>query len=160
VFIWFLGVSFVVVWNVFRSPMLDYRLVLAGSVLPLAEVVAGGPRLFHTLLFPVVLLSAVMLATRERRLVRRRWIGLPIGVFMHLVLDGVWARTEVFWWPFFGVAFPAGGLPELGRGPAAVLLELIGLAALGWCWVAFDFSDPARRGAFIRTGHLPRELAA
>jgi hypothetical protein len=158
-FFWFLGVSFAFVWWVFRSPALDYRLVMAGSVLPLIEIVLGGPRLLHTLAFSVLLLAAVMVATRRRRLVRRRWISLPIGVLMHLVLDGVWAVTGVFWWPFFGFALPSGPLPELDRGVVAALLELVGLAALGWCWVAFGLGDRQHRAAFLRTGHLPRELA-
>jgi hypothetical protein len=159
-FLWFLGGSFVFVWSVFRSPALDYRLVMAGSVLPLVEAVPGGPRVLHTLAFPVVLLVGVMLATRQRRLVRRRWIGLPIGVLMHLVLDGVWARAEVFWWPFFGVAFPAGGLPELDGGVLTVVLELAGAGALWWCWSTFGLADRAHRDEFVRTGHLPRELAS
>jgi hypothetical protein len=159
-FLWFLGVSFAAVWNVFRSPVLDYRLVMVGAVLPLAEIPFGGPKLLHTLAFSVGLLAAVMLATRGRRLVRRRWISLPIGVLMHLVLDGVWARTEVFWWPFFGFAFPSGPLPELDHGAWTVVLEIIGAAALVWCWSAFGLADPVRRAEFLRTGHLDRELAS
>ena len=31
--LWFAGVSFVFVWWVFRSPALDYRLVMLGSIL-------------------------------------------------------------------------------------------------------------------------------
>src|SRR4051812_30314310 len=61
-FLWFLGVSFAAVWNVFRSPVLDYRLVMVGAVLPLAEIPFGGPKLLHTLAFSVGLLAAVMLA--------------------------------------------------------------------------------------------------
>src|SRR5689334_4472680 len=97
---------------VFRSPALDYRLIMLGSVLPVGEVVLGGPRVLHTLLASVVLLGVVMLLTRERRLVRRRWISLPIGVMMHLALDGIWMQTAVFWWPFFGTDFGSGALPE------------------------------------------------
>jgi hypothetical protein len=160
-FLWFLGASFALVWNVFRSPALDYRLVMVGAVLPLAEIPLGGPRLLHTLAFAVGLLAAVMLATRDRRLVRRRWISLPIGVFMHLVLDGVWTQAEVFWWPFFGLSFGEGPLPELDRGLGwTVVLELAGAAALAWCWVAFGLGDAGRRAAFVRTGHLDRELTA
>jgi hypothetical protein len=157
-FLWFLGVSVLFVWNVFRSPMLDYRLVMLGALLPLVEVVPGGPRLLHTLAFPVVLLAAVVLATRDRRLVRRRWIGLPIGVLLHLVLDGIWASPEVFWWPLFGPAFPPGPLPELDRGVAGLVLELVGALALGWCWVAFGFGEARHRTRFVRTGQLAREL--
>ena len=132
--LWFAGVSFVFVWWVFRSPALDYRLVMLGSILPVGEVVLGGPRLLHTLLGPVALLVLIMLATQKRRLVRRRWIGIPIGMLMHLVLDGIWARAEVFWWPFLGTDFGAGGLPELGhsvRGHRAVRAGRPGLPGVG-----------------------------
>ncbi len=159
-FLWFAGVSVVFVWFVFRSPALDYRLIMVGSVLPLGEVVLGGPRVLHTLLFAVALLAVVMLATQKRRLVRRRWISLPIGVMMHLVLDGVWTQTEVFWWPFFGLAFTSGALPELDRGLAVTLvLEAIGAACLVWSYVTFGLADPEHRKVFLETGHLPREPA-
>jgi len=158
-FLWFLGVSFAFVWLVFRSPALDYRLVMLGSVFPLVEVVLGGPRLLHTLVFSVVLLGFVMLATRDKRLVRRRWISLPIGVMMHLVLDGIWTESTVFWWPFFGADFGPGSLPELDRGaPVVVVMEIVGLAALAWCWLTFGLNDPAHRRTFVSTGHLPREF--
>lgn len=158
--LWFAGVSVVLVWQVFRSPALDYRLVMLGAVLPVGEIVFGGPRLMHTLLFAVVVLTVVMLATQKRRLVRRRLIGLPIGMLMHLVLDGVWAVSEVFWWPAFGLGFGESGLPELDRPPGLIVLfELVGAAALVWCYRAFDFADPDRRRQFLRTGQLPRELA-
>jgi hypothetical protein len=159
--LWFLGLSVAFVWFVFRSPALDYRLVMLGSVLPVGEVVLGGPRLLHTLVAPVAVLGVVMLATQKRRLVRRRWICLPIGMMMHIALDGIWARTEVFWWPFFGLDFGAGGLPELGHSLAVTLvMELVGAAALAWCYVTFGMRDQENRRVFLRTGHLPRELAA
>lgn len=155
--LWFAGVSFVFVWWVFRSPALDYRLVMLGSVLPVGEVVFGGPRFLHTLLAPVALLTILMLATQRRRLVRRRWIGLPIGMLMHLVLDGVWARPGVFWWPFGGASFGDGGLPEFGHGLGiVVLMELAGLAALVWAWRAFGFADRPTRDRFLHTGQLDR----
>jgi hypothetical protein len=159
VILWFCGVSLAFVFLVFRSPALDYRLVMLGSVLPLGEAVAGGPRLLHTLVGAVALLTVVMLGTRGRRLVRRRLIGLPIGLMMHLVLDGIWADSTVFWWPFFGWGFSSEGLPELSRGAGvALLLEAAGAAALVWCYVTFGWSDPARRRLFLRTGHLSRDL--
>jgi hypothetical protein len=158
-FLWYVGVGTAFVWNVFRSPALDYRLVMLGSVLPLLDALFGGPALLHTLAFTVVLMGGIMLATRERRLLRRRLISLPIGLMVGLVLDGAWATKEVFWWPFSGSAFPGGGLPELQRGLAVtVILELIGAAALVWCWMAFGWSDRQNRELFVRTGHLRRDL--
>lgn len=159
--LWFAGVSFVAVWLVFRSPALDYRLVMLGSILPLGEVVLGGPRVLHTMVGGVAILLLVVLATIGRRLLRRRLIGLPIGILMHLVLDGIWMRTEVFWWPFFGWSFGDGGLPELDHGLGLVLVfEAIGAAALVWCWKTFELSDPKTRELFLRTGHLDRKVVA
>ena len=132
--LWFAGVSFVFVWWVFRSPALDYRLVMLGSILPVGEVVLGGPRLMHTLLGPVALLVLIMLATQKRRLVRRRWIGIPIGMLMHLVLDGIWARAQVFWWPFLGTDFGSGRASRarsLVRCHRAVRAGRPGLPGLG-----------------------------
>ena len=157
--LWFVGVSFAAVWLVFRSPALDYRLVMLGSVLPLGEVGLGRPFILHTLLASVVAMAVVMLLTRHRRLLRRRWISLVIGLMLHLALDGVWAVAEVFWWPFFGTTFADVPLPELDHGAGVtVLLEALGVLALVWCWRAFGLADPANRELLVRAGHLNREL--
>lgn len=158
--LWFAGASIVIVWAVFQSPAIDYRLVMLGSVLPVGEVLAGRALVLHTLAASVAALGLVMLATRERRLVRRRWIGLPIGLMLHLVLDGVWARSETFWWPFFGWGFPADSVPEAGlAGVWKVLLEVAGIAALVWAYRRFGLADPERRDRFIRSGQFDRDLA-
>lgn len=157
--LWFAGLSLWLVWVVFRSPALDYRLVMAGALLPVGEAALGGPWLLHTLLASVTALTVVVLATVGRRLVRRRWLGVPIGLFVHLVLDGTWARTELFWWPLFGTDLGADQVPELSRGvPWVVLLELIGAGVLWWCARRFGLEDRARRRRFGRTGQLDRSL--
>lgn len=132
-FFWFLGLAFAAVLIVFSSPALDYRLVMLGAVLPTAEGLVGGPWVLHTLLAPVVVMTVVMLATQNRRLVRRQWLGFPIGLFMHLVLDGSWANAEVFWWPFLGASDVLGGsmVNEFTRSPVAIIvMELVGLVVL------------------------------
>jgi hypothetical protein len=161
VFLWFVGLSLVVVWSVFRSPALDYRLVALGAVLPLAEAVTGRPLALHTLAGAVAVLAVVMAATRRRRITRRRWLGLPIGLLLHLVLDGSWSDPRLFWWPFSGWRFPDRPLPELDR-PVGLLLvmELVGLAALAWWWRRWALREPARRAEFLRSGHVGRDLAA
>jgi hypothetical protein len=157
--LWFAGAGLVAVWAVFRSPALDYRLVMLGAVLPVGEVVLGGPRVLHTLLAGVVVLFAVVLATQRRRLLRRRLIGLPIGMLVHLVLDGVWTRTSVFWWPFFGTGFGAGALPELDRPlPIIVAADLVGAGCLVWAWRRFGVGDPQRRSRFLRSGRLEPQV--
>lgn len=156
--LWFVGPAVAVVWLVFRSPALDHRMVALGAVLPLAEAATGGPRVLHTLAGAVGALALVMAATQHRRLVRRRWLGLPVGLFLHLALDGAITRAELFWWPAFGWSFGSGGLPELDRGPAVVLLELVGAGACWWVARAFGLDDPGRRRAFLRTGQVDRSL--
>jgi hypothetical protein len=162
VILWFAGASFVITWAVFRSPALDYRLVMLGAVLPVGEGLLGGPWLLHTLVGGVALLLLVVLATQRRRLVRRRWIGLPIGVLLHLVLDGTFTDGALFWWPFLGGdTLGHGEIPELGRSLALVVIaELVGLACLAWAWRRFGLGDEARRDRFVRTGHLDRALAS
>lgn len=156
--LWFAGMSFVLVWFVFRSPAVDYRLVIVGALLPLVELPVGEPRLLHSLVGSVALLGLAMVLTPRRRLVQRRLVAVPIGVFLHLVLDGAWADTTAFWWPFTGFSWSDSELPELGRGGLNLVLEACGAAALWWCWRTFGLDDRARRERFLRTGQLDRSL--
>jgi hypothetical protein len=159
VVLWFVGVSVAAVWVVFQSPALDYRVVALGSVLPWLDAVTGGPWVLHTLVASVAALAIVMLATQRRRLVRRRWLGIPIGMFLHLVLDGVFTRSALFWWPVLGDRAAAfdGRLLELDRPLGVTLLmEAAGVAALAWLWSGFGLADPSRRRELFATGRLPR----
>jgi membrane-bound metal-dependent hydrolase YbcI (DUF457 family) len=136
VVLWFAGLSFAIVWSVFRDPAVDHRLVMVGALLPdIVDAPLGGPRYAHTLVASVALLVAVMLATRGRRRLRRRLLAVPIGTFCHLLLDGMWTRTAVFWWPFIGDGLHDRGLPSLDR-PVALLvaMEVVGAVALVWAY--------------------------
>lgn len=148
----------ILVWVVFRDPSLDHRLVILGAVLPdLVDGPLGGARLLHTLTANVALLLVVMVATRGRRLARRRGLALVLGSFAHLLFDGVWTDTSTFWWPVTGYRLTAP-LPALDRGLAVLMIqELVGAVALSWFWRRFGLGDPAVRGPFLRTGHLPRQ---
>lgn len=155
---WFAGLSIVAVWIVFRSPGVDYRYVVAGALLPLVELPFGEPRLLHSMTGAALALVLAMLVRPRQRLAQRRLVGVPIGMFLHLVLDGVWADTTAFWWPFAGWSWSDQPLPELARGGWNVLFELAGLAALAWCWRRFDLSNPERRRRFVTTGQVDRDL--
>ena len=158
-FLWFVGTAIATVWFVFRDPRFDYRLLVVGSVLPLLDVLFGGARVMHTLVFSLALLVAVMLATVGHRWRRRLWLGLPIATLLHLVFDGAWADSDVFWWPFGGWSFEDATLPEAARGWWNVPLELVGLAILVWVWRTARLHDRARREAAWRTGRLFAEAA-
>ena len=153
-FLWFVGTAILTVWFVFRDPRFDYRLLVVGSVLPLLDALFGGASVMHTLVFSLTLLIAVMLLTAGRRPARRLWLGLAIGTLLHLVFDGAWTNTDVFWWPFGGWSFEDARLPEAARGWWNVPLELAGLAILVWVWRTSRLAEPARRRAVLRTGGL------
>lgn len=155
--IWFAVMGVVLTWAVFQSPALDYRLVALGSVLPVIEVPFGaGP--LHSLVAPTVVLGVVMLATRGRRLARRRWLGLPIGLYLHLVLDLAWTRSETFWWPFLGAPIQWGAAFELDRGAWSLVMEVVAIAMGFWAYRRFGLDDAERRRTFLRTGQLDREV--
>lgn len=155
-FVWYLATAVVGVWAVFDSPALDYRLVMVGSVLPVAEVVLGRPGPLHSLVVAVGVLMAVMVSTQGRRLVRRRWLGIPIGLFAYLVFSATWADTDAFWWPLTGFALSDAGPPEIDRGVLSVLLEVVGLALGLWWYRRVGLDDPRNRRQFRETGQLPR----
>lgn len=156
--LWFVGPSILIVWAVFSSPAADYRFVALGSLLPLLELPFGEPRLLHSLSGAVLALGLVMVGAAGRRLVQRRLLGIPIGMLLHLVLDGAFADAHAFWWPFFGWSWSTAELPELGRGGFTVVLELLGLAACGWGYRRFRLDEPDRRAAFLRTGRVGRDV--
>lgn len=156
--LWFVGPSILLVWAVFRSPGADYRIVAIGALLPLLELPFGEPRLLHSLSGAAVLLAAVMLLARGQRLRQRQLLGIPIGLLMHLVLDGAWADTHGFWWPFLGASWSTSELPEVGRGAFGVVLELAGAAACWWGWRRFRLDDPERRHLFLTTGRVGRDI--
>jgi hypothetical protein len=158
VVLWFVGPSILIVWAVFRTPSADYRLVALGSVLPLIEVPIGEPRLLHSLAGATIALAIVMFAARGQRLAQRRWLGVPIGMLLHLVLDGAWADSAAFWWPAFGIDWSTSELPELGRGGFDVVLELVGAATCWWLYRRFRLDEPERRAEFLRTGRLGRDI--
>ncbi|WP_436795551.1 hypothetical protein [Actinospongicola halichondriae] len=155
-FLWYVATAAVGVWAVFDSPALDYRLVMVGAVLPVAEVALGRPGPLHSLVTAVVVLAAVMLSTQGRRLVRRRWLGIPIGLFAYLVFSGTWADTQAFWWPLSGFGLSDAGAPELDRGAVSILLEVAGVGLGLWWYRRVGLDDPRNRRQFRATGQLPR----
>ena len=158
--LWFAGLAWLIVWRVFRSPAVDYRLVVVGAVLPSVDLLVGHATPLHTLLAPVIVLTVVMVVARGRRLTQRQWLGIAIGLFAHLLLDTTWADTDLFWWPLTGADLAGLEIPEAGWPPALRLaLEAIGLAVLAGLWIRLGMTRRANRERFLRTGHLARELA-
>ena len=127
--LWFAGGACVLVWLVFSDPRIDYRIVVAGALLP---DLPGRLTPLHSMTACIAVLVVVMLATRRGSPRRRRALALPIGMLLHLVLDGMWAQGDVFWWPFTDASFEQS-LPSLERPLSWLLLqEFAGLLGLLW----------------------------
>lgn len=155
--LWFASLAVVVTWFVFQSPALDYRLIALGAVLPVLEVPFGwGP--LHALVTPTLVLTVVMLATPRRRLLRRQLLGIPIGLYFHLVLDGAFTDARGFWWPFTGISLVGGRTPELTRGWLSAVMEIVGLGVALWAYGRFGLDDPERRKRFWATGQFDRAV--
>jgi hypothetical protein len=155
VLLWYAAGSVFAVWNVFQSAGLDFRAVAIGALLPLVvDLPAGHQAYGHSLVAPVAALVLVMLVTsgRGRRLLRRRWIGLPIGWFCGIALSGAFASQKVFWWPGFGSSF--GHVALLPAVAVVAIEELLGVAAAVWIWTRFGLRDAARRRELLRRGRL------
>ena len=154
-FLWFIATSVLTIFFVFRDPRFDYRpLVVGALVSDLIDVGFGGARVLHSLTGAVVMLVVVMLATIGRRARRKVLLAVPIGVLLHLVFDGAFASTEVFWWPFTG-GFGDAPLPVVARSMwVNGVLELAGAAMLWWSVGAFGLRDPVRRRRLIQLGEL------
>ena len=152
--LWFAGLTVPAVAAVFASRALDHRLVLLGAAAPSLALAVDGLWIMGALLFPIGALVGVMILGWGRRLVQRRWLGIPIGLFCHLILDGAWLRPGTFWWPLDGVA--TGDVAAAGLRPlwAVLAMELAGAVALWWSWRRFGLADAARRRDFLRRGRL------
>jgi hypothetical protein len=152
-FFWFIGTAIVAVWWVFRDPAFDYRLLVVGSIVPLAELPFGA-RFLHSVTVSIVLLALLMVVTRGRKPIRKTLLGLPIGLLLHLVFTGAWTNAAVFWWPFFGVGFDDATHPIVARGWWNLPLELTGVGLCVWIVRSADLRDRDRRERFWRTGQL------
>lgn len=165
------GALFLFRW-VFRDPEVDVRYLVLGAVvsdlidLPIGTLLlesdfSTGELWMHTLVAPAVLTTAVLIVTR-RGLRRRRWMAVAVGMLFHILLDGMWTTTEVFWWPLAGLGFPRGPSPYWAEAwsralsdPWRWVREVIGAGYLVWLWNSSRLGDPAARRTVWRTGRLP-----
>ena len=153
-FLWFIGTAVVSVWYIFRDPRVDYRLLAVGSIVPdVIDLPGRHAHWAHSLTVAVGTLALVMLVTAGRKPIRRLLLAVPIGMLMHLVWDGAFASTKVFWWPFAG-SWGNVRVPSLQRGWLNVAFEAAGALLLAWMWRRCELADPQRRKALIHHGLL------
>src|SRR4051794_18860838 len=126
-FFWFGGLSLVIVWLVFKDTAIDYRILFASATVPALLDLPFSVHPFHSVVVTAGLLCVIMLATRHRRKARRRLLMVPIGMFLHLFLDGIWTVPAVMWWPLLS---GDQTLPFADRSPVLLVAqELIGIGA-------------------------------
>jgi hypothetical protein len=121
VLLWFVGTSIASVWSVFRDRKFAYRWVIVGSLVPVFSVVTV-----------VGVLVAVMLLTIGKKVVRKNFLALTIGLFLHLVFDGAFLDTKMFWWPLAGLSLDGYAIPLVERGLLNISFELVGIALIFW----------------------------
>ena len=168
--LWLVGGAIFLFRSIFRDPKVDLRFLIAGVLVPdlidltvgtllLAERYSSGRLFFHTLIAPVSAGLLVMVLIR-RGSRRRRWLAFVIGMFFHLLLEGMWANTTVFLWPLVG-DFPAGPSPywallgdRLWSDPWRWLRDLAGIVYLFGLGRQRQLIDPMIRHKLLRTGVL------
>ena len=167
--LWHMGVAALITYLSLGRRRVDYRFVLAGSVLPDGLDGALGVFLFegpagrwaaHSLAAVIVVAVVIVVAfSGERRLAV---FGLPVGWMLHLVADGMWQAPLTFLWPAFGNQF--SGSPsepyswDLFTHPLSHAstwgAELFGALILAWFWVAFRLGQNGRLRLFLKDGYL------
>ena len=137
VLLWFVGVSWFAVWNVFRDPRFPFAAVAAGAVLPDAIGLAVGRAApSHSAVVVSVAMLAAVAGTIGRRSVRKVLIAGAIGSLLHIVFDFSAGDARVFWWPVSGLKLPDGHIPALDRPLVVnVVLEVVGALLVRWVWV-------------------------
>lgn len=133
-FVWFIATAVLTIAWVFKDPRFDYRLLAVGAVLPDIVDWPTGWRVMHSVITSIAVLAVVMLVSVGRKPYRKVLLGLPIGMFLHLVFDGAFTNTEMFWWPIGGWEFSDDALPVATRGWWNLPLEIAGGAALLMWW--------------------------
>ena len=173
---WHVGATLFLFRWIFRDPKVDVRFLILGALLPdlidmpigplvLADVYSTGELWFHSLLAASIYMALVLIFTRRGRR-RRAFMAVGVGWLFHLLLDGMWANPEVFFWPFFGWEIPMGEAPywplaweRAMSDPWRWVKEAIGLGYLTWLWFALGLNRRDRRDAVVRTGRLPDYVA-
>ncbi len=167
---WHLGGALFLFRWIFRDPAADLRFLMLGALLPdlidmpigtLLTSYSSGELWFHTLTVASLVLLGAIVFTKRRGHWRKRLVALAIGIFFHLLLDGMWTSTEAFLWPFAGFDFPPGPSPYWGGlwgrasgDPVRWVLGGVGLAYLWWVWFTAGLGDRRIRDRFLKSGQI------
>ena len=156
-------------WLIAAAGYIDLRFLLLGSILPdiidkpfgiflFPDTFDSGRIFCHTLLFTILLVLAGLYLFRRNG---KTWLlALAFGVFMHLILDGMWLYPKTLLWPILGLAFDKTYLEDwlgsmfqrLFNDPKVFIPELIGAAIL--IWFAVVLICRKKVCAFIKYGQI------
>ncbi len=147
---------------------LDYRMVILGSMLP--DIIdkpvflllrdrgfeVSGRGYAHTLLFSVLLILAGLFLIKKKK----PWLlTLGLASIGHLILDGIWERPAVLFWPLLGQFAPgdtegwlSGIWENLFRLPEVYIPEIIGLIVT--LYLAYKIIGSRGIIRFIRQGTI------
>lgn len=154
--------------RVFQKLRLDYRVVLAGSLLPdiidkplglflLPHLLDFNGRIIgHTLAFNLVLLTVGLVILIFRG--HHTPLVLAVSSTGHLLLDQMWENPQTLLWPLLGWGFPPG-VPDLNDWIMFQLTaqwlsvpEVIGLLVLVWFAIQVHRLRAITR--FVKSGNI------
>jgi len=151
------------------AELIDYRLVLVGSLLPdiidkplgglVFKATLGNGRIYaHTLIFLLLLFGAgIFFWVKEKR---PEVLALSGGSFAHHLLDGMWRFPGTYLWPFYGWNFPKGDpegwfrqwVENLLTDPWVYVPEIIGGIILFYFFGKLLYQKQV--GKFMATGKI------
>lgn len=150
-----------------RIGLIDYRLVLLGSLLPDifdkplwlfagSNISPSGCDYAHTFLLNLVLLISGLALVRYKK---PQLLVISSSSFMHLILDRMWDNPITLWWPLLGPfqrVETTGWLPSiiyaLSSDPGTYIPEIIGLVIISLLGYRLLMSKNIMN--FIRTGTI------
>ncbi len=149
------GLSTLLTFFIFRSVGIDYRYVAIGSLLPvLIDVLIGRPLAGHAFIFPVVLLVGIMLVTiPASRLLRRKLLCIPIGVFWTLILQGTFMFNYLWFWPFSSEDqnYLMSLFPSFGFW---ILRDIVGMISIYILFSIGELYKKEKLDVFLKTGRI------
>tara|TARA_A100001037_G_scaffold278223_1_gene278995 strand:- start:791 stop:1114 length:324 start_codon:yes stop_codon:yes gene_type:complete len=103
-------------------------------------------------------MAFVMMAFQGKRLKQRKWLGIPIGMFLYLFLDRAWTKADLFWWPLSGFQINKADAPTWEDPAILVLMEVTGLLAAIYGVAKYKIHEKENMKLFLRTGRIQRQM--